>query len=257
MRDDLLKKKIEREVRETYEEFMKREDVKCRFDEPVIAYLDAENLLFDSLYARGICKHPKEIYTPGHTFVAYYIPYAEEVVKENEAAAEPTEEWQRGWIESLWLAMFLNRTIIKAISSQGRLTSRLSTMIEWDWEKCSEPWSNRLAAAVCGFGELGPAGSFHYNGRYGGRVGAIITDGRYAELAEPIAEEEIEGALKKLLDPCLFDGPCSQDMIDACPCGAVSADGIDRFKCQEYCKSLDSVSPSPNVCGKCFRFKQK
>ena len=43
-------------------------------------------------------------------------------------------------------------------------------------------------------------------------------------------------------------------MIACCPAGAISEEGIDKFRCQEYCLKLNEHIPSPDVCGKCFKY---
>ena len=251
---ELLKKKLKKMVDETVVEFQKREDIICRFEEPVISYVSVDDTRFDMLFARGLNGHPREIYRPGRTIIVYYLPFAEEIVKANEASEAPTEEWVRGYYESLWLAMSVNQTIRQVLTGQGRLISGLSNMVEWDDEKCQQEWSNKFAAAIAGMGEMGPAGSFRLDGRYGGRVGGMITDGMYAERPEPIDADALQEALGELLGPCLYDGPCSEEMINACPGGAISAEGIDKRKCRDYCRKFNETTPVPEVCGKCFRF---
>ena len=66
--------------------------------------------------------------------------------------------------------------------------------------------------------------------------------------------EALAAALAEITDPCLFEGPCSEDMIRACPGGAISAEGIDKEKCRDYCRKFNETTPVPDVCGKCFRF---
>lgn len=181
MNPDLLKKHIQENVEETAIEFQNREDIVCRFEKPILKYVDAEDVMFDALFARGLNEHPKKIYRPGKCLIVHYTPYAEDIVRRNEASETPTEEWVRAYMESLWLAMEINRTIVKTLKTQGRLTSYLNNMMEWNPKTCQEGWSHKLAAAVGGLGEIGPAWSLIVNGRYGGRASAIITDGLFAE----------------------------------------------------------------------------
>jgi len=251
---ELVKKRLRKRVLETIEKFQEQEDITCSFGEPEFAYVSVDDVRFDMLFARGLNGHPREIYRPGRTIILYYIPLADELVKANEESAEPTEEWVRAYYESLWLAMYVNQTIREVMVGQGRLISNLSNMVEWDDEKCQEGWSNKYAAAIAGLGRMGPGGSFHVNGRYGGRVGGMITDGMYADRPEPIEGESLAAALAEITDPCLFEGPCSEDMIRACPGGAISAEGIDKEKCRDYCRKFNETTPVPDVCGKCFRF---
>ena len=256
MNEELVKKKLKKKITETVERFQEQDDITCRFDEPVIAYVSTDDVRFDTLFARGLNAHPREIYTPGRTIILYFIPFAEEIVKANEAAPEPTEEWVRAYYESLWLAMYVNQAIREVMVGQGRLISNLSNMVEWDDEKCREGWSNKYAAAIAGLGEMGPAGSFHINGRYGGRVGGMITDGMYAEKPETIEGDDLLKALNEIVGPCLYDGPCSKEMIEVCPGGAITEEGIDKGKCRDYCRKFNETTPVPEICGKCFRFKK-
>lgn len=255
MNTELLKKTIQKNAEATVEEFQKRDDIICRFDKPLIAYVNAEDVRFDMFFTRGLSDHPKNIYRPGRTIVLHYTPLSEDIVRANEAAAEPTEEWIAAGKESLWLAMELNKMIRKALGGQGRLTSCLNTMMEWNEETCREPWSHKLAAVAGGIGEIGPAGCLYVNGRYGGRVGGIITDGIYTKKEEALTDAELRAEYDRIVKASVFEGPCSREMIEVCPGGAISADGIDRFKCQEYCRRFNERVPAPEMCGKCFRFK--
>ncbi len=252
---ELVKRRLKKRITETVQEFQEREDITCRFGEPELAYVSVDDVRFDMLFARGLNGHPREIYRPGRTIILYYLPLAEDIVRANEQSEEPTEEWVKAYFESLWLAMYVNQTIREVMVGQGRLISNLNNMVEWDDEKCREEWSHKYAAAIAGLGEMGPAGSFHRNGQYGGRVGGMITDGMYADRPDAIEGEELQEALAKLLNPCLFDGPCSEEMINVCPGGAITAEGIDKAKCRDYCKKYNEKTPAPEVCGKCFRFR--
>ena len=118
-----LKRKLEREIREAARRFQERDDITCRFGEPAVTYVSVDDVRFDMLFARGLNGHPREIYRPGRTIILHYLPLAEETVRANEAAAEPTEEWVRAFYESLWLAMAVNQTIREVMTGQGRLIS--------------------------------------------------------------------------------------------------------------------------------------
>ena len=250
-----LKRKLEREIREAVRKFQEREDITCRFGEPAVAYVSVDDVRFDMLFARGLNGHPREIYRPGRTIILYYLPFEEELTKANETSGTPTKEWVQCYYESLWCAMAVNQTIREVVGGQGRLVSGLSNMVSWDDEHCREDWSLKFAAAIAGMGEMGPAGSFHMEGGYGGRVGGMITDGMYAEKPALLEGEGLQKALDEILDPCRYSGPCSDRMIAVCPGGAIRADGIDKELCRDYCRTINETTPVPEICGKCFRFK--
>lgn len=254
-----VKAAIEENVKAAIRTFEEREDIVTKFGEPVIGYANARSSIFDMFFSRGLSNHPKSIYRPGNTIVLHFVPYDPAVAAANEASAEPSEAWNRAFIESMWLSMRLNGVIRETLDTVGRLSSCINTPTDWNEETCHEEWSHKMAAYAAGMGEFGPAGSFHTKNGYAGRLGAIITDGFYADACEEPDSQQLEQIYQNIMTSCCYenapDVSCSQDMINACPCGAISPTGINRKKCQEYCKTIDEYIPSPDICGKCFRFR--
>lgn len=261
------KQQIVDNVNATVDEFNEREDITTMFGEPVVAFVSTTHPLFDTFFARGENDHPKKLYRPGNTLIVHYVPWDESIAKSNEGNAAPSEEWLAADRESLWLAMEINKTIKKTLDKVGRIHSNTSTMIDWDKEKHRYGWSNKVAAFIGGIGSFGPAGSLHAAGSYGGRVGSIITAALYADNNENAFGEDradatldsdgLEKVFRRIMKDCCFEGfgaECSEEMIAACPAKAITAEGIDRQKCQDHCETIDKYTPSPDVCGKCFRF---
>ncbi len=254
-----IKGKIERSVRQVLKEFEAREDVVTKFGEPMIAYVDAKNTLFDMLFDKQLTEHPKNIYRPGNTLIVYFIPFAKEVAESNIGGDDVSEQWQRANIEATWLSMKLNRAIRQTLDIIGRLSSLLNTQLDWNEETYQANWSHKLAAYVAGMGEMGPMGSFHAADGTFGCVGSIITDGKFEDTVKIDDSQQLEDIYQKIMAVYCYEGAqnvsCSDEMIKSCPCGAISANGIDRAKCQAFCKTIDEYIPSPDVCGKCFTFK--
>ena len=254
-----IKGKIERNVRQAVQEFEAREDVTTKFGEPVIAYIDARDTIFNLFFDKHLTEHPKNIYRPGITLIVYFIPFADDIAKGNIGGKAVSDEWRRATIESAWLSMKLNRVIRQTMDIIGRLSSILNTQLDWNEKTCWPEWSHKLAAYAAGMGELGPAGSFHTEDGSFGCLGSVITDGKLSEVIEISDEQELENIYQDILKAFCYKGTadisCSEEMINACPCGAISENGIDKFRCQEFCKTIDEFIPSPYVCGKCFTFK--
>ena len=57
---------------------------------------------------------------------------------------------------------------------------------------------------------------------------------------------------KKYMTASCYDGEISDELIAACPGKAIAKDGINRKKCQEYCKTIFKHVPTPDICGKCY-----
>ena len=260
------KQQIIENIVATVDEFNARDDISTRFGEPVVVFLSTTHPLFDTFFARGENDHPKKIYRPGNTLIIHYVPWDGAVAKSNEGSNDPSEEWLAADRESLWLAMEINKVIKKTLDKVGRIHSNTSTMIDWDKEKHRYGWSNKIAAFIGGVGKLGPAGSLHVDGVYGGRAGSISTAALYADDIEMQAadggqfdSEALEEMFRQVMRSTRFVGwseeKCSDELIASCPGGAISSEGIDRQKCQNWCETIDKYTPAPEVCGKCFKFK--
>ncbi|MCQ4635765.1 hypothetical protein NE619_03420 [Anaerovorax odorimutans] len=251
-----IKAKIMRDVEEAVKEFQARPDIKTRFGEPIVGYADSRNPIFDMYFSRTICDHPKRIYRPGNTVVVHFVPFAPEITESNRGGDQPSEEWLTAFNESMWLSMRLNGVIREALDTVGRLSSCTNTPTDWDEERCREEWSHKLVAYAAGMGEFGPAGSFKTKNGFAGRFGSIITDGQYAEAFEVLNAEQLEAMYQEIQRQYCYKEAkgvsCSQEMIKACPAGAISETGIDRKICQAHCKKINELIPSPEVCGKCF-----
>lgn len=251
-----IKGKIIEDIKQAVREFEERPDIHTRFGTPLVGYADARNPIFDMYFSRSICDHPKRIYRPGNTVVVHFIPYAPELTESNRGGNAPSEQWTLAFRDSMWLSMRLNGVIREALDTVGRLSSCTNTPTDWNEERCREEWSHKLVAYAAGMGHFGPAGSFQTKEGFAGRFGSIITDGQYADAFEPLSSDKLEAMYQEIQKQYRYQeagGPaCSQEMIKACPGGAISEKGIDRKLCQAYCKTIDKHIPSPEVCGKCF-----
>lgn len=251
-----IKAKIMEDIKEAIKEFEARPDITTRFGEPIVGYADARNSIFDMYFSRTLCDHPKRIYSPGNTVVIHFVPYAPEIAESNRGGDTPSEAWRKAFNESMWLSMRLNGVIRDALDTVGRLSSCTNIPMDWNEELCREEWSHKLAAYAAGMGVFGPAGCLKTQNGFAGRFGSIITDGQYAEPFERLNNEQLEAVYQEIQRQYCYkeaDGvSCSEEMIKACPAGAISKEGIDRKICQAHCKTIEANIPSPEVCGKCF-----
>jgi len=241
----------------TYEEECGRQ---TRFKEPLVGFANTSEPLFDLFDDHGLCKLPRRVYNPARAIIVYFLPYEDEITDSNKNSTEPSAEWVQAYHDSTWAMMKVNAAITDEINRFGRLAAICNSPSDWDEKKCGPEWNFKIAAYVAGMGELGPNGCLITKAGYAGRFGAILTDINLvperdhgfgntksrADTPELAAEYE-----KYLLKTCL-KGNCSDAMICSCPVGAITKEGIDRKACQQYCKTIFSHVPTPDVCGKCF-----
>ncbi|MEG0830222.1 MAG: hypothetical protein RSD88_06105 [Anaerovoracaceae bacterium] len=253
-----IRKKIEEDVKEAVIDFQQRPEVTTKFGEPIIGYANMYSPIFDMLSDKNLCHHPKGIYRPGDTVVVHFVPYAPEITKSNIGGKAPSKLWQGSYHDSLMLTMRINGVIRDALDTVGRLSSCTNTPADWEEDLCREDWSHKLVAYVAGMGHFGPAGCLITEKGFAGRFGSIITDSHLSEKPQPMTEVELEALYHQLMREQRYeeeDGvTVSEEMIQACPGKAISQKGINRHKCQEYCKTISEHIPSPEVCGKCFYY---
>lgn len=248
-----LKTAIEVNVRKAMDEYEAENNCAGMYQEPVIVYHDAKDPAFDTFFRMGICRHPAEIYRPGNTLVLFFLPYREDIVESNRGGTATSDQWLTAYKKGTGLIMRINRAIRNTLESRGRLVSCLNTPIDWNEKKAAEEWSFKLASYLAGMGEFSTAGSFVTAKGFGGRFSGIITDEvLYEEKPQMCTPEEYEAMIAGIKKATLYEGTPSDECIAACPCGAISKDGIDRFKCQQHCKTLNEYVPSADACGKCF-----
>lgn len=248
-----LKTAIEVNVRKAIDEYETENNCTGTYQDPVIAYHDAKDPAFDTFFRMGICRHPAEIYRPGNTLVLFFLPYREDIVESNRGGTATSDQWLTAYKKGTGLIMRINRAIRNTLESRGRLVSCLNTPIDWNEKKAAEEWSFKLASYLAGMGEFSTAGSFVTAKGFGGRFSGIITDEvLYEEKPQTRTPEEYEAMIADIKKATLYEGTPSDECIAACPCGAISKDGIDRFKCQQHCKTLNEYVPSADACGKCF-----
>ena len=248
-----LKTAIEVNVRKAIDEYETENNCTGTYQDPVIAYHDAKDPAFDTFFRMGICRHPAEIYRPGNTLVLFFLPYREDIVESNRGGTATSDQWLTAYKKGTGLIMRINRAIRNTLESRGRLVSCLNTPIDWNEKKAAEEWSFKLASYLAGMGEFSTAGSFVTAKGFGGRFSGIITDEvLYEEKPQMRTPEDYEAMIAGIKKATLYEGTPSDECIAACPCGAISKDGIDRFKCQQHCKTLNEYVPSADACGKCF-----
>lgn len=246
--------KIQKNMEDALREFESENSCQGMFGMPLVAYHYARDPIFDTLYRMGMCDHPSKVYRPGNTIITYFVPYSDSVIESNRDGSTPSPEWSAAFGKGSVLTMRLNRAIKETLEQWGRLVSYLNTQLDWNEKKAREEWSHKTAAYISGMGSFSIAGSFITEKGSAGKFSGMITDGLYFdEKPEGLPVDEAEKLINRIINDSYNSHP-SEECIKACPCGAISENGVDRFRCQEYCRTINKYLPSPDVCGKCYYY---
>lgn len=234
-----------------------------RFKEPLIAYANTSEPVFDMFYDNGFCKHPRKVYNAARAIIVYFLPYTDDIVKSNKCVGGPSEQWVQAYHDSTWATMKVHASIQEELSRFGRLSSICNTPNDWNFSHCGPEWNFKIAAYVAGIGDFGPAGCIMTEAGPAGRFGAVLTDVNlvperdfgFSNTESRGGTPEMYEEFKKYMINSCYEGDISDELIAACPGKAITKDGINRKACQKYCETIFRNVPSPDVCGKCYLAK--
>lgn len=218
----------------------------ARWEEPLIAYANAEDPRFLRL---------KEIISPTHVLptdllenaksvIAYFLPFVENITRGNIVGRESSKEWAVTYIETNQLILDVNRHISGELAKEGYETAIIPATHNFDEKKLISDWSHRHVAQIAGLGNFGLNNMLITEKGCSGRIGSMVTN-----LA-------LEPGLGGDREYCLFkyNGSCRK-CVERCVNEALFTGSYDRWKCYEICLHNDRIYPDigvADVCGKCL-----
>ncbi len=236
---------------------------KTRFKEPLVAYANTSEPAFDMYHDNHFCKHPRAAYNSARAIIVVFLPYTDDVIESNKYGDGPSKEWVQAYHDSTWAIMKVHASIREELNRFGRLSAICNSPSDWDYKYCGPEWNFKIAANIAGMGDFGPAGCIKTSVGPAGRFGAVLTDVNLAPdrdfgfgntESRGGTPEMFEEFKKYMINSC-YEGEISDELIAVCPGKAITKDGINRKKCQEYCKTIFEHVPTPDVCGKCYMCK--
>lgn len=256
------KKRLQEELAEEMTSYIKELHLEDVLELPLLGYAFADDKRFMAAYDADLTKHPKEIYRPGTTVIISFLPFNPGYVQDNFASdgssLSVSKSWKYAYERSIIVSAHINTFILEFLDGLGREASLSTVHTDWNRETHRPEWSHKIAAYIAGMGEFGPNSCIRTEYGPWGRFNSILTEVQLEPTGIKFENEE-----KALGEPdivedymafSLFDNSIKvpQEIIDACPCGAVTKDGIDKAKCQDYCNSQNEFIPEPDACGRCY-----
>ncbi|MDU2065634.1 MAG: 4Fe-4S binding protein [Sporomusaceae bacterium] len=226
------------------------------YESPIFSFGAATDPYFSELKkATGIGEHfllPQEWLPEGKTVISFFLPFTEQVKKENNKdPLWPPDEWLHARIEG---QLFINKLTlhIKSTLEAAGYHSIIPSLDERFWAKrylnpatphpeaaFTSNWSERHVAFICGLGTFGLSKGLITSKGIAGRFSSLITD-----LEIPPDSRTYQS----LYEYCTNCGACARK----CPAKAISLEeGKNHVLCAAFLdKTTEKYAPRYG-CGKC------
>jgi epoxyqueuosine reductase QueG len=240
-----MKEKIEKLVKNYAKSYSATKRTSTDWEEPLIAFADANDPLFKKLKEVVDAKHalPSDLLGNAKTVIAYFIPFKKETTLSNTKGTKASKKWATAYIETNQLIANVNEALSKMLNACGFKAATTPPTHNFDEKKLTSPWSNKHIAFIAGLGKFGIHHMIITEKGCCGRLGSVVTD---AEIA-PTKRSSKEFCLNKTNGTC---GLCAAK----CMFGALKVNELDKYKCYAQClKNARTYSELglADVCGKC------
>ena len=232
---------VEQEVRS-----FQRSGVVTRWRQPLVGIAAADDPLFLKLRQAVSPSHalPEQLLPGARSVVAFFLPFAREVGRGNQAGRLASPGWAAAYLETNRLIARICQAAGRHLERSGHRAHATPATHNYDPEKMISDWSHRHVAVIAGLGTLGVHNLLITERGSCGRLGSLVTT---AELA-PDPHQAGEACLGKRGETCLR-------CVKRCVGEALEASAFNRRRCQEVLWENEAAhpdQPGADVCGKCL-----
>ena len=192
--------------------------------------------------------HPHELLPGARSVIVFFIPFAEDLVRENKKGDRPCRNWGVAYVKTNDLIGRMSEAMSALFSAENFKCGLTPATHNFDESVLMARWSHKHLGHLAGLGRFGSHHMLITPAGCAGRLGSFVTE---AELGDHPLIQTREACLLKAGKKC---GKC----MKACPVQALAEDGFYRRRCwdrlHENRHTLDSYSDLPvstHVCGKC------
>ncbi|MBZ4687876.1 MAG: Iron-sulfur cluster-binding protein [Clostridiales bacterium] len=220
-------------------------DTVTEYRKPLVGFASAHDGLFTKMKEIIGPHHmqPWEILPEAKTVVAFFLPFAEDVVKANKKTDGVAKEWAVAYIETNKLIENICRELKKDLISAGIAVANEKATHNFDEETLKAGWSHKSAAYIAGLGNFGVHRMLITPAGCAGRFGSLIISAEIPPSSRPSEKYCLYYKDKK----CLF-------CVNNCPTKALTVANLDKHRCYRHLLEIDSSFPDLglcDVCGKC------
>ena len=191
---------------------------------------------------------PKDLLATAKSVIVFFIPFKEELVKENKKGDRPCRNWGVAYVQTNDLIGRVSQALGDFLGRHGFKSGLTPATHNFDEVQLMARWSHKHLGHLAGLGRFGTHRMLITPAGCTGRLGSLVTE---AELEDAPLIETKEACLLKAGHKC---GKC----IEVCPVSALSEKDFDRQGCWKRLKENRStlegffdLPESTHVCGKC------
>jgi epoxyqueuosine reductase QueG len=191
---------------------------------------------------------PRDLLPTAESVIVFFIPFNEELVKENKKGDRPCRNWGVAYVQTNDLIGRVSQALEEFLRRHGFKSGLTPATHNFDEVKLMARWSHKHLGYLAGLGRFGTHRMLITPAGCTGRLGSLVTE---AELEDAPLIETQEACLLKAGHKC---GKC----IEVCPVSALSEKDFDRQGCWKRLKENRStlegffdLPESTHVCGKC------
>jgi len=238
------------------------------FDQPLVQFADGDDPLFTEYktiinpthltpgeaLAKAYSKSPEDM--PARlSVISWVLPIGSKIRESNRRhSLTPSRLWLRGYGHGEKFNRVMRAHVVKLLTEMGYLAvapvlQPYFKMMEYSSEKgYYSNWSERHIAYAAGLGSFSLSDGFITERGIAHRCGSVVTN-----LILPVSPR----AAKNPYSNCLFyaNSKCKA-CIARCPAGAITENGHDKTRCQEYMSTkfhrlLNEYTGGEEACGLC------
>lgn len=166
---------------------------------------------------------PTDLMAAAKTVIVFFVPFKEELVKENHPGKFPCPNWGIAYEVTNQLIERACEQLQSCLNEKGYEVVLTPATENFDEERLVARWSHKHLGCLCGLGRFGINAQLITPSGCSGRMGSIVTN---AEIGDHPLVSKKELCLHKVGENCL-------QCMERCPVKAVSLSGIDRHRCNK------------------------
>lgn len=191
---------------------------------------------------------PRDLLATAKSVIVFFIPFKEELIKENRKGDRPCRNWGIAYVQTNDLIGRVSQALGDFLDLHGFKSGLTPATHNFDEVKLMARWSHKHLGHLAGLGRFGTHRMLITPAGCAGRLGSLVTE---AELGDAPLIETQEACLLKANRKC---GKC----VEVCPVSALGQKDFDRRGCwrrlkenRATLKEFVDLPESTHVCGKC------